>query len=207
MKREKISEAMGNISSRHIKEAAEFKAEEKPHRNENAWMKWGAIAACFALVCVVSFVGGKMISSGDVINSSLTYDKAVIDYGQYIVIPVLVANIIALWLTFTKHSTKIILHANIISFVSINVLNVFVVFMCSQFGGMNILGNLPIILISSNVAAIISIVSIILLGRKIKTWWLKLLLWLTVSIIAIILACIVHNIVIGVLQGDMVTIA
>ena len=29
MKREKISEAMGNISSRHIKEAAEFKAEEK----------------------------------------------------------------------------------------------------------------------------------------------------------------------------------
>ena len=200
MKREKISEAMGNISSRHIKEAAEFKAEEKPHRNENAWMKWGAIAACFALVCVVSFVGGKMISSGDVINSSLTYDKAVIDYGQYIVIPVLVANIIALWLTFTKHSTKIILLANII-------LNVFVVFMCSQFGGMNILGSLPIILISSNVAAIISIVSITLLGRKIKTWWLKLLLWLTVSIIAIILACIVHNIVIGVLQGDMVTIA
>ena len=148
-----------------------------------------------------------MISSGDVINSSLTYDKAVIDYGQYIVIPVLVANIIALWLTFTKHSTKIILLANIISFVSINILNVFVVFMCSQFGGMNILGSLPIILISSNVAAIISIVSITLLGRKIKTWWLKLLLWLTVSIIAIILACIVHNIVIGVLQGDMVTIA
>lgn len=207
MKSEKISEAMGNISSRHIKEAAEFKVEEKPHRNENAWMKWGAIAACFALVCVVSLVGGKMISSGDVINSVLAYDKAVIDYGQYIVIPVLVAIIIALWLTFTKHSTKIILLANIISFVAINILNVFVVFMCSQFGGMNILGNLPIILISSNVAAIISIISITLLGRKIKTWWLKLLLWLTVSIIAIILACMVHNIVIGLVQGDMVTIA
>ena len=207
MNREIISEAMGNISSRHIKEAAEFKAEEKPHRSKNAWMKWVSIAACFALVCVVSFVGGKMISSGDVINSSLAYDKAVIDYGQYIVIPVLVAIIIALWLTLTEHSTKIILLANIISIVAINILNVFVVFMCSQFGGMNILGNLPIILISSNVAAIISIVSITLLGRKIKTWWLKLLLWLTVSIIAIILACIVHNIVIGVVQGDMVTIA
>ena len=50
MKREKISEAMGNISSRHIKEAAEFKAEEKPHRNKNAWMKWVSIAACFCLI-------------------------------------------------------------------------------------------------------------------------------------------------------------
>ena len=50
MKREKISEAMGNISSRHIKEAAEFKAEEKPHRHKNTWMKWGSIAACFCLI-------------------------------------------------------------------------------------------------------------------------------------------------------------
>ena len=50
MKKEKISEAMGNISSRHIKEAAEFKAEEKPHRSKNAWMKWASLAACFCLI-------------------------------------------------------------------------------------------------------------------------------------------------------------
>ena len=57
MKREKISEAMGNISSRHIEEAAEFKAEEKPHRSKNAWMKWVSIAACFALiVCMFPIV-------------------------------------------------------------------------------------------------------------------------------------------------------
>lgn len=60
MKREKISEAMGNISSRHIKEAAEFKAEEKPHRNKNAWMKWVSIAACFCLIIAGVFAAFQM---------------------------------------------------------------------------------------------------------------------------------------------------
>ncbi|MBQ8339764.1 MAG: hypothetical protein IJY16_04910 [Clostridia bacterium] len=60
MKREKISEAMGNISSRHIKEAAEFKADEKPHRNKNAWMKWVSIAACFCLIITGVFAAFQM---------------------------------------------------------------------------------------------------------------------------------------------------
>ena len=60
MKREKISEAMGNISSRHIEEAAEFKAEEKPHRNKNAWMKWVSIAACFCLIITGVFAAFQM---------------------------------------------------------------------------------------------------------------------------------------------------
>ena len=60
MKRKKISEAMGNISSRHIKEAAEFKAEEKPHRNKNAWMKWVSIAACFCLIITGVFAAFQM---------------------------------------------------------------------------------------------------------------------------------------------------
>lgn len=53
MKREKISEAMGNISSRHIKEAAEFQAEEKkPQRH--TWVKWASIAACLCLIITAS---------------------------------------------------------------------------------------------------------------------------------------------------------
>lgn len=60
MKREKISEVMGNISSRHIKEAAEFKAEEKPHRNKNVWMKWVSIAACFCLIITGVFAAFQM---------------------------------------------------------------------------------------------------------------------------------------------------
>ena len=56
MKREKISEAMGNISSRHIKEAAEFKAEEKTHKSKTAWVKWASVAAaCMVLVVMATF--------------------------------------------------------------------------------------------------------------------------------------------------------
>ena len=63
MNREIISEAMGNISSRHIKEAAEFKAEEKPHRNKNAWMRWVSIAACFCLIVVAAFTVIPMLNN------------------------------------------------------------------------------------------------------------------------------------------------
>lgn len=51
---------MGNISSRHIKEAAEFKAEEKPHRSKNVWMKWVSIAACFCLIIMGVFAAFQM---------------------------------------------------------------------------------------------------------------------------------------------------
>ena len=60
MKREKISEAMGNISSRHIKEAAEYKAEEKPHRSKTPWVKWVSIAACFCLIITGVFTAFQM---------------------------------------------------------------------------------------------------------------------------------------------------
>ena len=56
MKREKISEAMGNISSRHIKEAAEFTMEEKPHKSKTSWVKWASVAACFCLIIVASIM-------------------------------------------------------------------------------------------------------------------------------------------------------
>lgn len=56
MKREKISEAMGNISSRHIKEAAEFTMEEKPHKIKTSWVKWASVAAaCMVLVVMATF--------------------------------------------------------------------------------------------------------------------------------------------------------
>lgn len=60
MKREKISEAMGNISSRHIEEAAEYKAEEKPHRSKTLWVKWVSIAACFCLIITGVFTAFQM---------------------------------------------------------------------------------------------------------------------------------------------------
>lgn len=50
MKREKISEALGNIGSRHIEEAVAFRAKEEARHPQNAWIKWASLAAaCFAL--------------------------------------------------------------------------------------------------------------------------------------------------------------
>lgn len=51
MKREKISEAFGNISSRHIEEAIEFGEKEETSHAKRPWVKWGTLmAACLALV-------------------------------------------------------------------------------------------------------------------------------------------------------------
>lgn len=55
MKREKISEAIGNISSRHIKEAIEYRKTGKFRSKGKAWM-WGSIAACFLLLFTATLV-------------------------------------------------------------------------------------------------------------------------------------------------------
>ena len=126
MKREKISEAMGNISSRHIKEAAEFTMEEKPHKSKTSWVKWASLAACLALVFVSAIISGNIYinhSFGDV-----AMDMAVINYGPFIVVPVLLISLINLSFLFTKRTTKTILIVNAISLVTVNILNVFGVY-------------------------------------------------------------------------------
>lgn len=50
MKREDISEAVGNISTKHIQEAAPGKMVNK----KSAWVKWGAMAACLCLIVAAS---------------------------------------------------------------------------------------------------------------------------------------------------------
>lgn len=49
MNRKTISDAVSNISDRHIEEAADFKAKKR----KRVWVKWGALAACLCLVSVV----------------------------------------------------------------------------------------------------------------------------------------------------------
>ena len=173
---------------------------EKKKPKKYTWLEWGSLAACFCFAIMVAFVGGQSnnISSAEVIN-----------YGAFIFSPVLISSFVPLCLLFVRKekTLKSSLITSAIALAVVDMLNVLGVYLYPHFGGINIFGKLPIILISSNVAAIISIVSITLLGRKIKTWWLKLLLWLIVSIIAIVLACMVHNIVLGLVQGDMITVA
>lgn len=200
MKREKISEAMGNISSRHIKEAAEFKAEEKPHRSKTPWVKWASLAACFCFAIMAAVIGGQ---------SSNISSVAIINYGPFIFIPVLIVSFIPLCISFVRKETtlKSSLITSAISLVVVNILNVLGVYLYLQLGGINIFGSLSIILISSNIGAIVSIATITLLDKKTKTWWAKLLLWTLISIVSIVFACIVHNIILTLFQGDMITIA
>lgn len=52
MRRNKISETISNIDQSYVNEATEYTGTAKTaHRP--AWMKWGAIAACFALIAVL----------------------------------------------------------------------------------------------------------------------------------------------------------
>jgi len=205
MNREIISEAMGNISSRHIKEAAEFKAEEKPHRSKTPWVKWASLAACLALVFVSAIISGNIYA--DPSFSGAAMDMGVINYGPFIFVPILLISLINLSVSFAKSTTKTILIVNAISLVTINILNVLGVYLYSDFGGINITGELPNILTGFNVGAIFFIITHTLLDRKTKTWWAKLLLWTLISVVSIVLACMVHNIFLTIFQGDMITIA
>ncbi len=60
MKREKISEAIGNIGSRHIEEAAEYQAKDYSHNKKSFFVKWGSFAACLCLIVAGVLVAVKM---------------------------------------------------------------------------------------------------------------------------------------------------
>ncbi len=52
MKRKNLSEAMGDLSDRHIEEVMTFAGKQK----KTAWVKWGAVAACFTLLLSLFFL-------------------------------------------------------------------------------------------------------------------------------------------------------
>ena len=54
MRKNKISEAMGNINQKYVNEATAYTGEATTARRP-VWMKWGAVAACFALVAAIGF--------------------------------------------------------------------------------------------------------------------------------------------------------
>lgn len=54
MRKNKISEIIGNIEQKYVNEATAYTGETKAVLR-TVWMKWGAVAACFALVAVIGF--------------------------------------------------------------------------------------------------------------------------------------------------------
>lgn len=64
MKREKISEAIGGISQRHIDEALDFK-QAAPVTRKRAWVKWTAVAACLTLIICLLPLALHLINKGN----------------------------------------------------------------------------------------------------------------------------------------------
>jgi len=55
MRRNKISEVIGNINQKYVNEATAYTGTAKVNRR-SVWMRWGAIAACFAIAVSTVFV-------------------------------------------------------------------------------------------------------------------------------------------------------
>jgi len=85
MMKEKISEAVSNISTRHIEEAADYSAKKKTRKP--IWSKLSAIAACLALVLAIGgilapFNGGIVVTAyAHGTNEEITATGAVLNTG------------------------------------------------------------------------------------------------------------------------------
>ena len=207
MTQEKLIDAITDLDSDILERYFAVKANlaEKKKPRKRTWVKGASLAACLALVFVSAIISGNIYA--DLSFGGAAMDMAVINYGPFIFVPILLISLINLSALFTKRTTKTILIVNAILLVTINILNVFGVYLYSDFVGINITGELLNILTGFNVGAIFFIITHTLLDRKTKTWWAKLLLWTLISVVSIVFACIVHNIILTLFQGDMITIA
>jgi len=208
MTQEKIIDAITELDSdileRYFAVKADLAAKKKPKKI--AWVKWASLAACLGLVFVYSAIISGNIYTDPSFSGESAMNMAVIHYGPFIFIPILLISLINLSVSFTTRTIKPMFIVNAISLVAINILNVLGVYLYSDLGGINITGELPNILTAFNIGAIFFIVTHTLLDRKTKTWWGKLLLWTLISVISIVLACMAQNILLTLFQGN-ITIA
>ena len=93
MTTKKFSNALGNIGESYVDEAATYTAKKK----NNVWVKWGSIAACFALLlCIGIPLTLHLIPNGDIgddhggypfetleVGESMTYDNGTISYDEH----------------------------------------------------------------------------------------------------------------------------
>ena len=72
MRKNRISETIGNINQKYVNEATAYTGEVKTVRRP-VWMKWGAVAACLclivaAMVAVPNLFGDNAIKDGSIIS-------------------------------------------------------------------------------------------------------------------------------------------
>lgn len=190
-----ILDAFGGISPDLIEEAAPHGGQKE--RDGRAWVKWGAVAACFTLVLAIfTSLGGKNIMTAAVVN-----------YGPAISLPILIAIFLSFGFSFTKKekTPSSLLLTNGILLAAINALNILGVCLYSIYAGINMIGKLPIILVSSNVGLCLSLGIGMAIIRTKKEWWQRLMLYLLLWMISVIASCLAHNTMAMLMNGDAFT--
>ena len=82
MRRNRISETIGNINQKYVNEATAYTGEVKAVRRP-VWMKWGAVAACLclivaAMVAVPNLFGNNAVKDGTIISDFKVKDGTII---------------------------------------------------------------------------------------------------------------------------------
>ena len=190
-----ILDAFGGISPDLIEEAAPHGGQKE--RDGRAWVKWGAMAACFTLVLAIfTSLGGKSIMTAAVVN-----------YGPAIFLPILIAIVLSFGVSFVRkeQGRRSFLLTNGILWAAINILTVLGVCVYSTYGGINMIGKLPIILVSSNVGLGVSLGIGMAIIRAKKEWWQRLMLYLLLLVISVSASCLAHNVMAMLMNGDAFT--
>ena len=190
-----ILDAFGGISPDLIEEAASHGGQKE--RDGRAWVKWGAMAACFTLVLAIfTSLGGKSIMTAAVVN-----------YGPAIFLPILIAIVLSFGVSFVRkeQGRRSLLLTNGILWAAINILTVFGVCVYSTYGGINMIGKLPIILVSSNVGLCVSLgIGMAIILAKME-WWQRLMLYLLLLMISVAASCLAHSVMDMLMNGDAFT--
>ena len=190
-----ILDAFGGISPDLIEEAAPHGGQKE--RDGRPWVKWGAMAACFTLVLAIfTSLGGKSIMTAAVVN-----------YGPAIFLPILLAIILSFGFSFVRkeHGRRSFLLTNGILWAAINILTVLGVCVYSTYGGINMIGKLPIILVSANVGLCVSLGIGMAIIRAKKEWWQRLMLYLLLWMISVAASCLAHSVMDMLMNGDAFT--
>ncbi|MBQ4111915.1 MAG: hypothetical protein IJD38_03865 [Clostridia bacterium] len=190
-----ILDAFGGISPDLIEEAAPHGGQKE--RDGRAWVKWGAVAACFTLtLAIFTSLGGKSIMTAAVVN-----------YGPAIFLPILLATILSFGFSFTgkEKGRWSLLLTNGIFWAAINILTVLGVCVYSTYGGINMIGKLSIILVSANVGLCVSLGIGMAIIRAKKEWWQRLMLYLLLWMISVAASCLAHSVMAMLMNGDLFT--
>ena len=179
---------------------------EKKKEQKRIFEKWISIAACLCLMMTVCFVFIHGIwspsqSPGDNVVGGEYDNNTVLNYGEFIFIPIVLVSAVSFIFNIFKGCINI-KTANLVMFAFVNIL---ITVLVMQPWGINIVGFLPIILVCANAGALFAVGVNNYLDKKIKSLWLKLLLWIVVCMVSVLFAAVLHIFLCGELikTGDI----